>query len=537
MKRKIISILVALGLMVGLMAVPAQAADLEDIEAAIDKGLEWLAEQQMPDGAWRYYSYSSTRDIGVTGLVLLKFVERAKELGLDPFDTDEASPTYYQYSTNVTAGFDYLFNQAIMLPGDLVYFGGYTVYSTAIAMMPLAATNAPAKVIGTGALSGWTYQQALQGMMDWMVDAQNDGPGCDEGGWGYYANYTGWSDQSNSGYATLGLGYASAAPPNGFGLTIPAAVLTKLSTYIDNVQDPMDGSIDGYDGGSWYEPCSGYKWVNILKTGNMLYEMAMVGDDVSDTRVQNAIAYIEGHWNDTGGQPEFTHTSLGWKDSYQAMFTMMKGFEAFGIDTIEVGAVETDWFDEVADVILAKQNPDGSWEHINTSITEGDECANLRAAWAMMTLEKVVPTIETTVAVDIKPQSCPNPLNLDGKGVLPVAILGTEDFDVTQVDPASIVLTMEGLEVGVAPLRWSPEDVATPYTGEEDGCYACTEEGPDGYLDLTLKFKMQEVIETLGLDEFNDGDCVMLKLTGNLTEDFGSTPFSGEDVIRIIEKK
>ena len=535
MKRKLLSLLVILSLMVGLMAVPVQAADLEDIETAIDKGLEWLAEQQMPDGAWRYHDgFSSSYDEGVTGLVLLKFVERAKELGLDPFDANEASPTYYEYSTNVMAGFDYLFNKAILLPGDLVYLGVVTTYSTACAMMPLAATNTPTRVITTGALNTWTYEEALQGMMDWMVDAQNDA-NCEIGGWGYYANSAGWSDQSNTGYAALGLGFASAAPPHGFGLAIPAAVLTNLSTYIDNVQDPVDG--DSYDGGSWYEPCNTYKWVNILKTGNLLHEMALVGDDVSDTRVQNAIAYIENHWNDTGGQPEFTHTSLGWKDSYQAMFTMMKGFEAFGIDTIEVGAVETDWFDEVADVILANQNPDGSWKHINTSITEGDECANLRAAWAMLTLEKVVPTIVMSVSLDIHPQSCPNPLNLGGKGVLPVAILGTEDFDVTQVDPASVVLTMEGLEEGVAPLRWSLEDVATPYTGEEDDCYACTEEGPDGYLDLTLKFKMQEVVETLGLDAFADGDCVMLKLTGNLMEEDGGTPFTGEDVIRIIEKK
>ena len=31
------------------------------------------------------------------------------------------------------------------------------------------------------------------------------------------------------------------------------------------------------------------------------------------------------------------------------------------------------------------------------------------------------------ISVDIKPQSCPNPVNVNAKGVLPVAILGTAD--------------------------------------------------------------------------------------------------------------
>ena len=125
------------------------------------------------------------------------------------------------------------------------------------------------------------------------------------------------------------------------------------------------------------------------------------------------------------------------------------------------------------------------------------------------------------VAVDIKPQSCPNPLNVKGKGVLPVAILGTEDFDVTQVDPATVELA------GVSPLRWDWEDVATP--SEE-----CTTAGPDGYLDLTLKFDIQEVVAALGV--VSNGDDLVLTLTGNLCVEFNGTRIVGEDIIIIIKK-
>jgi len=128
----------------------------------------------------------------------------------------------------------------------------------------------------------------------------------------------------------------------------------------------------------------------------------------------------------------------------------------------------------------------------------------------------------TEVYVDIKPMSCPNPLRITGKGVLPVAILGTEDFDVTTVDPASIRLV--GL-AGVPALRWAWEDVTTPYDGgEECGCNIL--EG-DGFMDLTLKFETQEVIETLG--EVNDGDVLTLKLYGTLHD--GTHIIGGDCVI------
>ena len=127
------------------------------------------------------------------------------------------------------------------------------------------------------------------------------------------------------------------------------------------------------------------------------------------------------------------------------------------------------------------------------------------------------------VAVDIKPESCPNPLNVKGKGVLPVAILGAEGFDVTQIDLTTVMLE------GVAPLRWDWEDVATPREDDE-----CNPAGEDGYIDLTLKFDVQDVVIALGV--VDDGDEPELTLTGNLLPAYGGTPIAGEDVIIIIKK-
>ena len=139
---------------------------------------------------------------------------------------------------------------------------------------------------------------------------------------------------------------------------------------------------------------------------------------------------------------------------------------------------------------------------------------------------EVCPTIP--VNIDIKPASCPNPLNVGKKGVLPVAILGTDDFDVTMIDPPTVRLA------GAAPIRWAMEDVATPYEEDLEGCDNCHELMWDGYIDLTLKFVAQEVVAALG--EVEDGECLKLELTGNLKEEFGGTPIAGQDVMVILKK-
>ena len=123
------------------------------------------------------------------------------------------------------------------------------------------------------------------------------------------------------------------------------------------------------------------------------------------------------------------------------------------------------------------------------------------------------------VSIDIKPGSCPNPLNVKSKGVLPVVILGTEDFDVTEVSSA--------LLEGVEPIRIDYDDVATPFEGALCDCH---EVGPDGYLDLTLKFDTQEIVAALG--DVEDGDVLPLTLLVTLVD---GTVIEGSDCI-IIRK-
>ncbi|MBW2471627.1 MAG: hypothetical protein JRE18_06060 [Deltaproteobacteria bacterium] len=138
-------------------------------------------------------------------------------------------------------------------------------------------------------------------------------------------------------------------------------------------------------------------------------------------------------------------------------------------------------------------------------------------------LSPVIGNSSIQVAIDIRPQSCPNPFNVNSRGVLPVAILGTAEFDVSDIDVATLQL------IGVGPIRSGYEDVATPLFDTCD----CTTEGPDGYRDLVLKFNAQAIIEALeGMyGGLYGGEQLELQLTGQFLD---GVSFVGVDCVVVV---
>lgn len=140
------------------------------------------------------------------------------------------------------------------------------------------------------------------------------------------------------------------------------------------------------------------------------------------------------------------------------------------------------------------------------------------------------------VSVDIKPGSCPSPLNVRSRGVLPVAIIGGEGFDVGLIDPESIFIGREGFEP-VAPIRFGYDDVGAPSEGDPCICEEPDDEEldedistADGIMDLTLKFRTQDLVEGLGLRDIESKATIPLTITME-TED---GVFIGEDCVKII---
>ncbi len=139
-------------------------------------------------------------------------------------------------------------------------------------------------------------------------------------------------------------------------------------------------------------------------------------------------------------------------------------------------------------------------------------------------------------SLDIKPGSCPNPLNRRSHGVLPVAVVGSDSFDAMQIDASSVVLKRaDGVGGEVAPNEGPPgphsefEDVATPFDG---GACDCHEEAGDGITDLSMKFRTDDVVAALELGDLANGDEVELVVSGFLLDGTGFT--TAGDCILIV---
>ena len=516
MKKKLITLILLSTLLVQANTLTVSfAATEEEIEASIELGITHLALTQNTDGSWgSYYK------IAKTGLAILKFIDYVKEIP----DIDSWSNPEYIYHDVVVDGLNYLFINGYYVdisvqpygdPDTLdndkgITFNGFDDYEVSVALMALGATMTPGlTVTATGPLNGVTYADVVQDIVDYLSYTQRESTYA-RGGWGY-EGYADWGDNSVSGYAALGLGYAQA-----FGAMIPQFVKDELTHWISIIQSPS-----GY---SYYRPPA--VWPDpygdlLLRTGNLLYEMALVGMPLEDTNVQAALTYIENNW------------ALG-GNYYQRAYCLMKGLEAYGItNEINVG-VSGDWFDEISTFIVSTQNTDGSWP---SDPHDGDYPYPMTTAWALLTLEKAVAVPQLKASIDIKPGSWPNPINKDKKGVISVAICGTEDFDAATIDPVSVAVHIEGVETGVSPLRWSLEDAATPYddtTPDDPDGHELTS---DGYVDLVFKFDVPELVGTLGLCDIDDWEYIKLYIKGNLLEEEGGTPIEGFDWVRIQSSK
>jgi len=136
------------------------------------------------------------------------------------------------------------------------------------------------------------------------------------------------------------------------------------------------------------------------------------------------------------------------------------------------------------------------------------------------------------IALDILPGSCTNPINdnehaAQSRAVVPVAIMGSDGVDVHDIDPASITLD------GASPLRWSYADVGAPADKNNDSC-ACSDAGPDGFEDLTLKFYRSDLLAALASESGARQSALgrnFVHVSGEFTD---GSPFEGYDCVTLV---
>ena len=227
------------GVLVALAAcVPGvEAATDAEIQTAIDSGIVWLAAQQdSSDGHWGEEDYET---VGKTAFAVKKLehhcVDSKWGLGLSsPFDP--ACP----YREQIIEGFNYIFAHACTVSigtqthdadvddpdtdhdGIGVYFEDVDrysrecdIYTTGVALMAIVESRHIDREVDVpdSDVDGWTYRDVAVDAMNYLAWAQTDN-GNGRGGWDYEPqdNAGPNSDNSISGYAVLGLAYASSPP-------------------------------------------------------------------------------------------------------------------------------------------------------------------------------------------------------------------------------------------------------------------------------------------------------------------------------------
>lgn len=150
--------------------------------------------------------------------------------------------------------------------------------------------------------------------------------------------------------------------------------------------------------------------------------------------------------------------------------------------------------------------------NIMLKVTDNEGSTNIDST--SVDIEPAISVI--TVDIDIKPGSYPNCFNVNGHGVIPVAVLGSDTFDVTQIDINT--LNFAGLDVrvkGNSSPQCSVEDVSGDFTDPAGA--------PDGYDDLVCQFVDDPSV-------WSPGDGIA-SLIGAL---YDETAIEGSDAICIV---
>ncbi|MHC4624411.1 MAG: PASTA domain-containing protein, partial [Planctomycetota bacterium] len=268
----------------------------------------------------------------------------------------------------------------------------------------------------------------------------------------------------------------------------PGAAIAEVP---DVVGMPEDDAITAITDAGLIVGSIGYECSDTVPAGDVISQNPPPGTEVDPGSSVNLVV--------SSGQPEVPDVVGMTEEEAAAAID--------GTDYLSVGEISYECSDVVdAGLVISTDPPAGTPAPCDSAVN-----------MVVSTGRCVIP-----VNVDIKPGSCPNPLNVRSQGVIPVAVLGAEDFDVNDIDPASVELA------GVGAIRSSYEDVAAPVVDGNE-C-DCTGEGPDGYVDLTLKFKTQRVV--MAIADMAEPDAQLtLTLTGVLRD---GTPIEGVDCMIIV---
>jgi len=349
-----------------LLAPQARAADEAAIRAAVRRASTFLVEQgQATDGG-----FSTQVGPAVTALAVTALLRTG---------TPADAPA-------VRKGIDYLMrfkqDDGGIHPAD----SAVANYETSIAMMALVAANKDGRYDGE-IKAAKAFVQGLQ-WDDGEGKASSD-PAY--GGAGYGRKNR--PDLSNTAFlveALRGAGTAADDPA-----IQRALVFVSRTQNLEGPHNTLPFPTKNPDGGFYYTPAAGGESQagttpegGLRSYGSMTYaglkSMIFAGLTRDDPRVKAALAWLAKHYTFT------ENPGLGDAGLYYYYQTAAKALDSLGEETFaDASGAKHSWRSELADALIARQQPDGSWVNANPRWMEGDP--NLVTSYALLALANCLP--------------------------------------------------------------------------------------------------------------------------------------------------
>jgi squalene cyclase len=265
---------------------------------AINKGLQWLAARQNPNGAWTDGGYY--QNTAITSFALLAFMSQGN------------LPGQGLYGPEVAKGARFLMASA-RPDGYLIGARGGNMYAHGMATLALAEL--------WGNTGDDEIRPILERAVNLIVRCQSP-----EGGWRYEPNPHG-ADISVTIMQVMALRAAKNA-----GMNVPDQTLRKAIAYINRCYMPQQG-------GFTYQPHSGAS--GFARTAAGLCVLFLSGEYKAH-QIPRAVEYLKRNF---GARPHL------WYGHYYAAHAMH-----------QVGGKDWEnWYARLKRELLPQQSPDGSW--------------------------------------------------------------------------------------------------------------------------------------------------------------------------------
>ena len=357
-RHKQVTILLALILLSQSFYGNAQAeSDYQDLNPkvlkTIDRGLEWLRQQQGADGLFHDHP-------GLTALAITAFLRHPQN------KYAEAEHPFIQKSIKVllkmqqSNGGIYDINKQPALPN----------YNTSVSLMALSATKNP------------KYEEAIARAQGFLKSLQvTDEDDVYFGGIGYGSRET-VHDLSNMSFAIQALKESGSDDPEVWNKAI------KFLERCQNRSETNDQDWAGDDGGFIYAPDGESKSGDHRSYASMTYAGVLsfiyANVDKNDSRVQGAVDWIKKHFT---VEENYGMEKQGLFYNYH---TMAKALKTFGEPIIvDAKGVSHDWYRELAEKLINEQTPQGLWTNEASRWMERDPV--LVTSYAVIALATAYP--------------------------------------------------------------------------------------------------------------------------------------------------